>query len=169
MAEAAASPALVKFVRRALRREPDVSFDRLLERWRVQHPQQDDEDLLRQVYDEEVAARGEARHARDPNYNRTVLVTAIAWVLANAALAVLVGLPGYLQCRQRPPVGGFGGCGMNLGLVFLAVGGVQVVYGAIGGVVAARFSQPAAQGVLIGIAAVFLLFGALCFGVTARG
>jgi hypothetical protein len=169
MAEASASPTLVKFVRRALRREPNVSFEQLLERWRLEHPDQQDEPLLRQVYDGEVIGRTENATGgpHGPNYNRNVLLIVVAWVAANAALALLIGLPAYLQCRQRAPGGTFGACGLNLGVVFLAVGAVQVVYGLITAVVAGRFSKSGAQGVLIGTAAVFLLFGALCFGVTA--
>ena len=169
MADDSASPRLIKFVRRALRREPGISFEQLLERWRVQHPEPDDEDLLRRTYDKEQGTSpGAIGRDRDPNHNRTVLLTVVAWVLANTALALLIGLPGYIQCTPRTGSGLFS-CGLNLGIVFLAVGAGQVVYGAMAAVVASRFGKAVTQGLLIGMGAVFLLFGAVCFGATIKG
>lgn len=169
MSEPAASPRLIKFVRRALRHEPDLRFEALLERWRVQAQGEADEEMVRRVYAEEVAASAEL--AVPERYRTRLLVgTAVVWILVNAGLALLIGLQGYVDCRAGAPTGGgLFSCGLNLGLVFLVVGIAQVVYGAIFSVIALRIRKPVAQGILIGMGAALVLFTAVCFGATARG
>jgi hypothetical protein len=163
------TPALIKFVRRALRREPGLSFEQLLEHWRLQRggAVEGDTALLRVVYDEEVVASRERRPAvRQPNHDRIVLLTVVGWFAAHLLLLAILGMPSYLECRgtPQPPRSLFLGCGVRLGLTALGIGGVQVPYGLIAGL-SLRQPRPAvAQGILIGTGAVALLFTVLCFG-----
>ena len=67
-------------------------------------------------------------------------------------------VPLYAGC------GGSSSCGIGLGLVALAVGWVQLIYGVIVGAVLSRSRPAISQGVFIGAGAVTLGFTFLCFG-----
>jgi hypothetical protein len=167
MAEPKASPRLIKFVRRALRRDRSLTYEVVLQRWRAGSPEGPADDVVRRVYDEELAALTTPR-AADPGHNRLVLGSAAAWILANALLVLAIGLRGYLSCRQ----GGSSttlGCGFGFGMLFLIVGVAQLLYGAVVAAIAYRIWKPVAQGVLIGMGATTVLFTALCFGATVSG
>jgi hypothetical protein len=94
---------------------------------------------------------------------RVVLV----WIAAHLVLWLLLGLPGFLQCQAAARSAG--SCGSDLALAALAVGGVQLVYGFVGGLILAlipRF-RSVGQGILIGMSIVMLFHTALCFGTAA--
>jgi hypothetical protein len=166
-------PALIKFVRRAVRREPGLTFEQVLERWRVQTgtAAEDDAELLRTVYNEEVqydqevhAIRVDPPRPREANYSRVVLIALAAWIAAHLALLAALGLPAYAACRAGETTSGSLGCGINLGLTALAIGWLQPVYGVVIALVVRPRRTAVAQGIFIGIGVVTLLFTVLCFG-----
>jgi hypothetical protein len=167
MPERAASPRLTKFVRRALRAQPDLAFEELLERWRAQaHGAGDDEAIVRDVYDQQLAAR---TAPPEPNQNQLVIACSMIWIFANVGLVLVLGLPGYVECQnsgQTAPA--FGGCGVNLGLTFLGVGVAQLAYGTVASVIALQFRKAVAQGILVGMGAAVVLFTVLCFGAAVK-
>jgi hypothetical protein len=167
MPEPAASPRLIKFVRRALREQPDRTFDELLERWRaLGHGAADDDAIVRNVYDQQLAAPAAPP---EPSQNRLVIASSLIWILANIGLVLVLGLPGYIGCQQSgQTTSGFGGCGVDLGLTFLGVGIAQLAYGIVASVIAYRFRKAVAQGILIGMGAAVVLFTVLCFGAAVK-
>jgi hypothetical protein len=168
MRNPAASPRLIKFVRRALRADPKPSFEDVLARWRGQQGGEVEPELVRAVYDEELAGATQPA-MRDANYSRIVLVTLATWLVVHVALALALGLPTYITCRQSgSSSAAFGGCGFNLGVSFLLAGLAQVVYGVVLSVVAYQLRRPVAQGILIGMGIVVVLFTAVCFGAAGQ-
>jgi hypothetical protein len=161
MAERAASPRLIKFVRRALRAEPRPEFEEVLGRWRAQPRSTEDAELVRTVYTEELAVLSAPA---EPPQTRVVLITVAVWIVAHIGLALGIGLPAYVSCRATGATGTFLGCGASLGLTFVGVGSVQLVYGLIAAVIAVRFRRAVAQGILIGMGTVLVLFTIVCFG-----
>jgi hypothetical protein len=156
---AEASPALLKFVRRALRREPALSFEQVLERWSATPTARaDDAEAVRQVYDEEIARAAERQQQTpDPRHGRKVLITAGVWVAAHLAILAAFDVPMYATCSGSE-------CGLGLALTALAIGWVQLIYGVIVGAVLSRSRPAISQGVFIGTGAVTLGFTFLCFG-----
>lgn len=163
MPEPGASPRLIKFVRRTLRRNPKPTFEEVLERWRGATREDVDPAQMQTVYDEEMA-RALEPPPRDPKQTQIVLVSIGVWIVANGAIALALSLPTYVSCRRFSS-----NCGLNLGLVFLLVGVAQVVVGVLAGLIALRIRQPVAQGIFIGLSIVLVLFTVLCFGATANG
>ena len=104
---AKSSPALVRFVRRALRRDPTLTYEQLLELWRTgPGAHSDDADAVREVYDEERAT-AEARSQRqaDPRHGRKVLVTAAIWVGAHLVILGAFDVPMYIGCSGSSDCG----------------------------------------------------------------
>lgn len=169
MAESAAPPRLIKFVRRALRENPKPTFEDVLARWNASQGGTSDQNpaLLRTVYDEELERASQPRPPRDPKHTRIVVVTIAIWILGNVAIALAIGLPDYVSCRA--PTQGAASCGLGLGLTFLLVGVAQAVCGAVAAVIATRIRPPVAQGILIGLSMVLVLFTVVCFGATVSG
>ena len=102
-----------------------------------------------------------------PGHTRRVLITIGVWIAIQVVLLLALGGWAYVDCvssgdgSQRV----FGGCGVNFGLVALTIGWSQLVYGlVVAAIVWFRKYAAVTQGVLIGMAAVVLLFTALCFG-----
>jgi hypothetical protein len=98
---------------------------------------------------------------------RRVLSALGIWVGAHVLLLALLAVPGYVECQSGPPSSNnlFGGCGVGLGLTGLAIGWIQPIYGIVAIIIAFRRHHTAvAQGLVIGVCAVTLLFTALCFG-----
>jgi hypothetical protein len=96
-----------------------------------------------------------------------VLTALGIWVGAHVLLLVVLAVPGYAECQGGPPSSNnlFGGCGIGVGLTALAIGWIQPIYGVVAIIVAFRRHQTAvAQGLVIGVCGVTLLFTALCFG-----
>jgi hypothetical protein len=109
---------------------------------------------------------------RASDHSRVVVTTFVIWTALHVLLLLGLGLPGYLDCRGQPDStrNVFGGCGISLGLVALGIGWIQLLYGGLATLVLfIRRNMAVGQGVLIGAAAVTLLFTALCFGATASG
>ena len=163
------SPALVKFVRRALRNAPGLTFEQLAERWNAQPGRavEGNVESLRAVYDREVQVwRNPVARPRDPNHTRNVLLALALWMAAHLLLLAAIGLPAYQTCQRGPPNSTefLGGCGMALGLTALAVGWLQPVYGVVIALIALRLNTAIAQGIFIAIGITALLFTALCFG-----
>jgi hypothetical protein len=166
MAEARA-PALIKFVRRAMRREPGLTFEQLLERWRLQAgaAAEDDAELLRTVYDEEAQGIRVDPRPREANYSRVVLIALAAWIAVHLALLAALGLPAYAACRAgETSSGSLTSCGINLGLTALAIGWIQPFYGVVIGLIVRPRRTAVAQGIFIGLGVVTMLFTVLCFG-----
>jgi hypothetical protein len=169
MRDPAAPPRLVRFVRSAVRVDPKPSFEDVLARWRRVFGSDVDTDLIRTIYDEELARVSEPR-PRDARHSQIVHISIAIWLLANVALALTLSLPHYWTCRQSPPdEGAFGACGLNLGIVFFVVGVLQLVYGAVVSVIAYQVRPASTQGILIGMGVVLALFTVVCFGATAKG
>lgn len=164
MPEPAAPPRLIKFVRRTLRQNPKPTFEEVLARWNASQREQVDPALFQTIYDEELERALQPRPPRDPKHSQMVLVTIAIWILAHLAIALALGLPGYRSCETASS-----SCGLNLGLVFLSVGLVQLVYGAVAAIIAYRIREPVAQGILIGMSIVVVVFTVLCFATTAVG
>jgi len=160
------APAQIKFVRRIVRRSPDLSFEDVLERWRAEHGEmaESEAEALRARYDEEQAAPRQGRPPPDPNHGRTVMRTIVAWIGVHILLLVALAVPSYAQCTGQPS-NFFGSCGLNIGLTALAIGVAQLVYGVIAGAVLTLNRRTAiAQGLFISAAALVVLFTAACFG-----
>ena len=104
--------------------------------------------------------------ARDPQHSQIVLRTIGIWIVAHIVIALAFGLPGLVSCQ---PSSGIGSCGVSLGLVFFLVGLVQVVYGAVAAAVLFRSRPAVAQGMLIALSIVVVLFTVVCFGTAAVG
>jgi hypothetical protein len=163
MSDPAAPPKLIRYVRSALRVDPKPSFEDVLGRWRKVFGSELETELIRTVYDQELA-RAVTPRQRDPRHTQIVLFTVGLWLLGHVALALALGLPEYVTCRQSPqqyPTN----CGSNLGVTFLVVGLVQAFYGVIVGIIAARIRPAVAQGVFIGLGIVVPVFTVVCFGV----
>ena len=156
------SPALVKFVRRALRREPNLTYEQVLERWSAAPgARTDDAESVRQVYDEEIAiAAARQQRTPDPMHGRKVLITAAIWFGAHLVILAAVDVPMYAGCSSSSS----SECGLGLALTALAIGWIQLVYGLITGAVLSRSRPAIAQGVFIGTGMVTLGFTFLCFG-----
>ena len=105
------------------------------------------------------------------DHSRRVVTTLIVWIGLHVLLLVGVGLPGYAECRSgSAPQSGIFTCGSSLGVIALAIGWIQLIYGGVIALVLfVRKQMAIGQGVLIGMAAVTLLFTALCFGVAFGG
>jgi hypothetical protein len=104
---------------------------------------------------------------RPADQSRRVLSALGIWVGAHVLLLAALAIPGYVECQGSPPSSNnlFGGCGIGVGLTALAIGWLQPIYGVVGIIVAFRTHRTAiAQGLVIGVCAVTLLFTALCFG-----
>jgi hypothetical protein len=168
MTERAASPRLVKFVRRALRAEPRPTFEEVLARWRAQPRSDESAELVLAVYDDELANFTEPGAAEQAQ-TRVVLITVGIWIAVHTVLALGIGLPSFVDCRGSGSSGAVGACGLGLGLTFLSVAVVQVIYGLIAALIVYRRRRPVAQGILIGLSSVLLLFTVLCFGATVTG
>ncbi len=166
MPEPAAPPRLVKFVRRALRADPRPTFDDVLGRWRAAQRGEADPAQVQAVYDEELARAQEPR-SRDPRHGQIVGLTIAIWILVQVGLALALGLPDYLSCRQAGQPAHPTGCGVNLGIVFVVVGFGQLLYSAIIALIAYRLRPPVAQGILIAMSIVVVLFTVVCFGAAA--
>jgi len=176
MAKPKHSPALVKFVRRAIRREPGLTLEQLEQRWRAQRAQRAqpgefvevDAERLRTVYAEEAqrARQPDAARPRSPTHGRTVLLTVGAWIAAHLVLLAALALPAYLACQRAPPASSLlgSGCGLPLGLTALAIGWLQPVYGVIIAFVIGGRRTAIAQGLFIAVGATTLLFTVVCFG-----
>ena len=98
---------------------------------------------------------------------RQVLTALGVWVGAHVVLLAALAVPGYVDCQSGPPSSNnlFGGCGIGVGLTALAMGWIQPIYGVVAIIIAFRRHHTAvAQGLVIGVCAVTLLFTALCFG-----
>jgi hypothetical protein len=109
---------------------------------------------------------------RSDAHSRTVVTTLAIWIGVHVVLLLGVGVPGYLECRAPFSTTSsiFGGCGASLGLVALAIGWIQLLYGGVVTLILfIRRSLAVGQGVLIGTAAVTFLFTALCFGAAVTG
>src|ERR1044071_6405167 len=99
-----------------------------------------------------------------PDHSRRVVTTLLVWIA--------VGVPGYIDCRGQASSSDnvFGGCGVSLGLVALAIGWIQLLYGGVVTLILfIRHRLAVGQGVLIGAAAVTFLFTAVCFGAAFNG
>jgi hypothetical protein len=167
MPERVASPRLIKFVRRALRANPNYTFEEVLASWKAQSHSDDDPELVRTIYNQELAARNQPP-ASEAAHTRIVLITIAIWVVVHTAIALGIGLPTYIACRAQVATGGpFQWCGFSLGLTFLGVGAVQVVYGLIAAAIAFRVRRAVAQGILIGLSTVLVGFTIVCFGASA--
>lgn len=102
-----------------------------------------------------------------PGHSRRVLITIGVYVASQVLLLLALGGWAYFDCATQGDGsrGVLGGCGVNFGLVALTIGWAQLVYGlVIVAIVWFRKFAAVTQGVLIGMAAVVLLFTALCFG-----
>ena len=169
MPDPEAPPRLIRFVRRALRVEPTSSFEDVLARWRADFGNDVGTELIREVYDDELARASQPR-PRDPRHGQVVLTTVAIWLVLNVGIALALGLPEYGTCKQSGSSGaGFSACGFAFGATFLVVGVVQLVYGAVVSVVAYRARAAAGQGILIGMGITTVLFTVVCFGATTTG
>jgi hypothetical protein len=161
-------PALVKFVRRARQREPQLTFEQLLERWRAQPGQviEVDAELVRTVYDEDVQGIRPGPPPREAHHSRVVIVSLAAWIGVHVVLLAAIGWPAYSQCRatEATPSTSFTSCGLTLGLTSLAIGWIQPWYGVAIGLVMYRRRPAIAQGIFIGLGIVAMLFTVVCFG-----
>ena len=103
--------------------------------------------------------------------SRRVVITLLIWIALHVLLLIAVGVPGYAECRAgSTPQSGIFTCGSSLGIIALAIGWIQLIYAAVIALILFTRKQNAiGQGVLIGMAAVTLLFTALCFGVAFSG
>ncbi|HEY1293846.1 MAG TPA: hypothetical protein VGJ60_12245 [Chloroflexota bacterium] len=154
------SPALVKFVRRALRRDATLTYEQILELWSAAPGgHSDDADAVREVYDEERAiADARTRREPDPGHSRKVLITVAIWVGAHLVILAALDVPMYAGCS------GSSECGLGLALTAFAIGWIQLIYGVVTGAVLSRSRPAIAQGVFIGTATVTIGFTFLCFG-----
>jgi hypothetical protein len=104
----------------------------------------------------------------DPRHSRIVVRTAAIWVGLHVLLLIGIDAQVLAECRGSTEPTLFGGCGANVGLVALAIGWIQLLYGALAGVILLLVHRIAvAQGVFIASAAVAVLFTVLCFGAAA--
>jgi hypothetical protein len=108
---------------------------------------------------------------RAPNHSRLVVTALVAWIAIHVVALLAFGLPGYVDCRSQPATSGlFAGCGVSVGVIALAIGWIQLLYGGVVALVLFANKRLAiGQGVLIGMAAVTLLFTVLCFGAASTG
>ena len=153
------SPALLKFVRRSVRRTPDTSLEEIFQRWRAEHPDAPDVDLdmLHAVYDAEQTNRRGPR-PRDPHHSRIVAYTIAAWIAAHAVLLAVIAGP---ACALGG--GPSAGCGLAVALISLGIGTLQLGYGLVAGALVSSRRPAVAQGLFIGAAIVALTFTVLCF------
>ena len=170
-------PALLKFVRRSIRRNPAISFEELLDGWRARRGRPIDEieaTSLRDVYEEEAAALREqrlhspaARHTQVAGSGQIVWLTALAWIAAHLVLSGILALPGYYACRAGTSYGNSAMyCALPFGLTVLAIGGVQLLYGLVLGFILLAANPRAralAPGIFIGTSVVATLNTVLCF------
>jgi hypothetical protein len=105
---------------------------------------------------------------REPRYDRIVVLTIAAWMVAHLLLWAVLGLPDFFRCVNGATGPYRSGCGMALGLTSLLIGGVQLVYGLLVGLGIREWRRPIGEGILIATAVVALLHTVLCFGVAGR-
>jgi hypothetical protein len=161
------SPGLIKFIRRAIRRQPDLSYEEVVQRWQSQHGELSEEQRqsVQAIYDEERARPSQAPREQDPRHSRRVVTSIAAWIVLHLIVLLGFGVPVYTRCLGETTTATVSsGCGVNLGLVALLIGWVQLFYGVIGGLIVAHWRTAIGQGIMIGSAAVTLLFTVLCFG-----
>jgi hypothetical protein len=150
-------------VRRALRRDPSLSYEQVLELWSAAPGGHAEEaDAVREVYGEERAMAASQSHWQtDPRHGRKVLITAALWVAAHLVILAAVDVPIYVECTRSSTCGqvGFGPA-----LTAFSIGWVQLMYGVVTGAVLSRTRPAISQGVFIGTAIVTIGFTFLCFG-----
>jgi hypothetical protein len=106
----------------------------------------------------------------DARHNQIVVRTIAIWIGIHVALlAAFGGWTAYAACAGTSAGAGFlGGCGTAVGLIALAIGWLQLIYGVVLGVILLIVRRTAiAQGVFIACAAVVVLYTVLCFGAAA--
>jgi hypothetical protein len=95
--------------------------------------------------------------------------TIAIWVLVHVLLVAVLGGSGYVQCRGSAPSTG-AGCGVGLGLVTLAIGWIQAVYGLLAALILTRRGRTAiGQGLVIASSVLALVFTGVCFAAAAFG